>query len=111
MERPVVAADLRQVAVALAWGMPDHQAWTGVSPTWAPLSDALQLARQAGIPAYGTLTSAADQLRRELAAMQEERAARAQVLLVLPLTLAYLPAFVLTTIVPVLIGVAVTLTT
>lgn len=111
VERSVVATDLRQVSVALAWGMPDDQAWAGVSLAWAPLADSLELAREAGIPAYGTLTTAAEQLRRELAARQEESAARAQVMLVLPLTLAYLPAFVLTTIVPVLIGVAVTLTT
>jgi len=103
---PAAASELRTVATALRWGIPDDEAWAAVSPDWADLAGALALARRAGIPPAGPLLAAAREARARQASRREIAAARLTVHLVLPLGLAYLPGFVLTTIVPVLVVVA-----
>lgn len=98
-------ADLARVAEALRTGLPPGAAWRAAGRAWTPMASALSLASRAGIPASDALMEAADDLWRDLAGRREAAAGRAGVLLVLPLGLAYLPAFVLTTIVPVVVGI------
>ena len=92
--------ELIQVAAALEWGRSDDDAWARVSPLWAPVSESLRLARLAGVAPAAALQRAAEELRRDLVAGLEERCAQAGVRLVLPLGLAFLPAFCLLTVVP-----------
>jgi hypothetical protein len=105
---------LRQVARAvggeqgreLAWGLEDALAWDLVPPRWAPARRALLLASTAGVPPAGLLRDAAADLRRDTLARVEVATARLSVRLVVPLGLAFLPAFVLTTVLPVVLALA-----
>lgn len=101
-----VRADLAQVAAALSWGLPDEQAWQLVPPAWSGAGTALAVARQAGIAPAGLLDQAAEELRARSRGQLDQKVARLGVLLVLPLGFAFLPAFILTTVVPVVLTVA-----
>jgi tight adherence protein B len=69
------------------------------------LTETLELARAAGIPAAGLLRALAEDLRREAAAEGLAAAERLAVRLVLPLGVCVLPAFVVVGIVPVVVGI------
>lgn len=99
-------SELRTVAAALEWGLPDDAAWAAAPPHWEPAGRALRLAARAGVPPAGLLRHAAEDVRRERLHAVESATARLGVRLVLPLGLAFLPAFVLTTVVPVVLALA-----
>lgn len=101
-------AELMAVAAAMAWGWDHDAAWAQAPPHWAPARRALLLASQAGVAPSPMLTSAAMDLRRDQLAQIGEATAQLSVRLVLPLGLAFLPAFVLTTVVPVVLALAAT---
>lgn len=96
--------DLGVVAAALHGGEDPDRAWSGADRYWRVGARALRLAQAAGVPPGQALVDAAADLRREAVADVEVRAARLGVRLVLPLGLAYLPAFVLITVVPVVLA-------
>jgi hypothetical protein len=98
--------DLRQVAAALRWGAPDSEAWGAVGPAWAAGSRAIQVAHAAGIPPGPVLLSAAEELWRAEVESLELAAAKVGVRLVAPLGLVLLPAFCLTTVVPLVLALA-----
>lgn len=102
-------AELRTVVAALEWGLPDEAAWAAAPPRWEPAGRALRLASRAGVPPAGLLRQAADDVRRDTLNRVEVATARLGVRLVLPLGLAFLPAFVLTTVVPVVLALATTI--
>ncbi|GMA38312.1 type II secretion system F family protein [Mobilicoccus caccae] len=93
--------DLAMVVAARDWGLPDDQAWGLVDPAWQPLARALVLAEAAGVPPSTTLTAAAEDIRRSEGHRLDVAVERLGVRLVVPLGLTFLPAFVLTTVVPV----------
>lgn len=95
-----VSRDLRQVAAALHWGAADAEAWGSVGEVWSGAARAVAIAHRAGLPPGPLLLSAADELRREALEGLELAAARVGVRLVAPLGLVLLPAFGLTTVVP-----------
>lgn len=99
-----VGEHLRHVADAQRLGMSEQQAWAGVPQAWAAVATALRLASAAGIPPTATLTQAAADLRRAEDHRIEVETARLGVRIVLPLGLTFLPAFVLSTIVPVVLA-------
>lgn len=99
-------AELRTVAAALEWGLPDEAAWSAAPQRWEAAGRALRLAARAGVPPAALLRRAADDARRERLHAVEAATARLGVRLVLPLGLAFLPAFVLTTVVPVVLALA-----
>lgn len=101
-----VGAELRSVAAALEWGLPDEAAWSSAPSRWEPAGRALRLAARAGVPPAGLLRHAAEDARRERLSRVEVETARLGVRLVLPLGLAFLPAFVLTTVLPVVLALA-----
>jgi tight adherence protein B len=75
------------------------------SPGWIERLDAaLSLARDAGTGAAPLLAAAAEDERREAAARARAAAARLGVRVVLPAGLCLLPAFVLLTVVPLVLG-------
>lgn len=98
--------ELRSVAAALEWGLPDEAAWSAAPPRWEPAGRALRLAARAGVPPADLLRRAAGDARREQLDRVEAATARLGVRLVLPLGLAFLPGFVLTTVVPVVLALA-----
>jgi pilus assembly protein TadC len=99
-------AELNAVAAALSWGLDDAEAWEAAGATWAPAASALTLARRAGVPPVALLRAAADDERRGRAAAAQDAAGVLPVRLVLPLGLLFLPAFVLTTVLPVVLVLA-----
>lgn len=95
------AADLGTVVAATGWGMSDQQAWALVDRAWQPVARAFLLAGAAGLPPSTTLKTAAQDIRRAEAHRLAAESERLGVRLVLPLGVTFLPAFVLSTIVPV----------
>lgn len=103
---PQVAADLASVAAAVRWGMPWTQAWGAVGSGWSAVARAVVLADALGVPPSGPLSRAAADQRRDHATGIEIATARLGVRIVLPLGLAFLPAFVLVGLVPLVLALA-----
>jgi hypothetical protein len=99
-----VASDLRQVATALQWGASETEAWASVGPAWAAAARVVSLAHAGGVPPGPLLTSAADDLHRAELDRLEVAAAQVGVRLVAPLGLVLLPAFCLTSVVPLVVA-------
>jgi pilus assembly protein TadC len=100
------AAELAVVAAGLRWGLAEDQAWAQVDPRWSRTALALRMAREAGVPPSALLLTGADDLRSSRLAAIDVAAARLGVRLVIPLGVTFLPAFVLTTVVPVVLALA-----
>jgi pilus assembly protein TadC len=98
---------LVRVANALRLGEPPAQAWEFLSelPGGQRLSKVAARSADSGAALATTFRRHADQLRSARAAAAEAGAKRAAVLVVLPLGLCFLPAFVLTGVVPVVAAV------
>lgn len=103
---PAPARQMQIVAAALRWGVAWPVAWASVSPVWSRTGVALSLAARSGVSPSGLLRSGAADLREAHAQHLDVLAARIGVRLVAPVGLAFLPAFVLTTVVPVVSGLA-----
>lgn len=101
-----VAAHLSSVAAGRRWGLSDASAWAMVDEAWAPVARALRLADLAGVPPGRLLGGAAREIREAERHRVQLAIARLRVSVVLPLGLCFLPAFVLTTIVPVVLSLA-----
>lgn len=95
---------LAEVGTRLHAGALGAEAWEAAGAHWSPAWRSLQLAESSGVAPGRALTQAAQDLRRDAVADVEVAAARLGVRLVLPLGLAYLPAFVLTTVLPVVLA-------
>lgn len=102
----VVCEHLTIVAAAVRWGMPWSVAWGAVDDAWAPARRAMALADAAGVAPSAALRAAAADLRATQLQEMELAAARLGVAIVLPLGLAFLPAFVLLTVVPLVVALA-----
>ncbi|WP_404391317.1 type II secretion system F family protein [Humibacillus xanthopallidus] len=102
--RDPVAADLRQVATALQWGASETEAWASVGPAWTAAARVVSLAHAGGVPPGPLLTAASDDLHRAELDRLEVAAAQVGVRLVAPLGLVLLPAFCLTTVVPLVVA-------
>ncbi|QGN58423.1 type II secretion system F family protein [Nostocoides sp. HKS02] len=101
-----VKRDLGAVVAALRWGRSAAQAWAFAGPCWRPVALAWQVADQTGAPPADLVERAAHRLRATEGRAAERRAARAGVLLVVPLGLGFLPAFACTAVVPVVVALA-----
>jgi pilus assembly protein TadC len=101
-----VREDLTVVAAAVRWGMSWPVAWNAVGAAWAPARRAMALADAAGVAPAASLRAAAADLRAAQLQQVELAAARLGVTIVLPLGLAFLPAFVLLTVVPLVVALA-----
>jgi hypothetical protein len=101
---PGAGRHLRVVGTALRWGTDPVDAWGYAPPAWAPAARALQLAGETGAPPAAMIADAARRMRRAEATRAQERAGRAGTLLVIPLGLLLLPAFVCTAVVPVVLA-------
>lgn len=97
---------LRVVASAHRWGQDAATAWAHVGEGWSSASVAWQAAERSGAAPAGVVLAAAQRMRRHEAARVEAAVQRAGVLLVLPLGACFLPGFVGTTVVPVVLHLA-----
>ncbi|MBR7743385.1 type II secretion system F family protein [Phycicoccus sp. BSK3Z-2] len=96
-------AELAVVAAAHRWGEPPARAWEHVGPGWAPAAAAWQAALSAGAAPSGLVEAAAERVQAAEGRRVEASIERAGVLLVLPLGLCFLPGFLATTVVPVVL--------
>ncbi len=94
---------LQVVAAGLRWGLAPATAWAQVPQVWRPAGIAWVAAVEAGAAPADLLVRAAGTIRDAEERRLERAAYRAGTLLVLPLGLAFLPGFVCTTVVPVLL--------
>jgi hypothetical protein len=97
---------LQTVAVAGRWGVEDAAAWASIPSCWQPAARALRMAATAGVPPADALVHAAEEVRRAEHQRLEVATATLGVRIVLPLGLLFLPAFILTTIVPIVLALA-----
>ena len=97
---------LQTVAAAGRWGVEDATAWASVPSAWQPAARALRMAATAGVPPADALVRAAEEVRRGEQQRLEVATATLEIRIVLPLGLAFLPAFVLTTVVPIVLALA-----
>jgi len=97
---------LQTVAAARRWGVEDATAWASVPSAWQPAARALRMAATAGVPPADVLARAAEEVRRAEQQRLEVATATLGIRIVLPLGLAFLPAFVLTTVVPIVLALA-----
>jgi hypothetical protein len=104
--RGPVARDLSAVVAAVRWGRPVDEAWTYAGTVWRPAAMAWSVADATGAAPAALVADAAVRLREGQERDRERRAARAGVLLVLPLGLGFLPAFACTAVLPVVIALA-----
>lgn len=100
---PGARDDLVRVTTALRWGRSMRQAWTYARPVWRRTAQAMAVADESGAASAAVLLEAAAAQREEDARRLEEAGQRAGVLLVLPLGLCFLPAFVATAVVPLVV--------
>src|SRR5690606_14972551 len=96
--------ELDGVGRALLSGVDAGEAWAEAGPDWAAARRALELAAVAGVAPAQALRQAAQDLRRDLVSDVELATARLGVRLVLPLGLTFLPAFVLTSVLPLVLA-------
>lgn len=101
-----VGSDLAAVVAALRWGLPVREAWSFAGSAWRPAATATHLSEQTGAAAAELLEGAAARIREQGERARERAAARAGVLLVLPLGLGFLPAFACTAVVPLVVTLA-----
>ena len=97
---------LQTVAAARRWGVEDETAWASIPSAWQPAARALRMASTAGVPPADLLVRAAEEVRRAERQRLEVATATLGIRIVLPLGLAFLPAFVLTTVVPIVLALA-----
>lgn len=95
--------ELAVVAAAHRWGEPPDRAWERVGPGWGPAAAAWHAALAAGAAPAGLVEAAAERMRAAEARRVEAAVHRSGVLLVLPLGACFLPGFVATTVVPVVL--------
>ena len=99
-------SQLAAVAAALRWGVDERTAWATVDPAWGHAGQALRLATRAGVAPSTLLVKGAEDLRATELARLDVDAARVAVRMVLPLGLNFLPAFCLTSVVPIILALA-----
>lgn len=97
---PGARDDLVRVAAALRWGRSMREAWDYARPVWGRTALAFAVAEESGAASSSVLLEAAATQRDEDARRLEAAGEKAGVLLVLPLGLCFLPAFVATAVVP-----------
>ena len=98
---------LGRVARGLGLGLPPEQAWLALAdlPGGTRLIAAVSRSADSGAALSATFARLADDQRARQAAAVEAAASRAGVLIVLPLGLCFLPAFVFAGVVPVIVAV------
>ncbi|MFB9377552.1 hypothetical protein ACFFKU_14250 [Kineococcus gynurae] len=98
--------ELERAGARVALGA-DPSTWRDAGPRWAALAEVLELSATTGLAPADLLRAEAARARRSRRRAAEEGAGRAGALLVVPLGLCSLPAFLLLAVVPVVLDLAV----
>lgn len=98
-----LARDLLPVVDAYERGDDSAVAWSSAPPVWGPIAAAMTVAERAGIAPAALLLGAARTILRRESVARESSIGRVSVRLVLPLGVALLPAFMCTTVIPLVI--------
>jgi pilus assembly protein TadC len=103
-----LAGQWRRTAGLLALGAPGEQAWSALAEheALAPVAVIARRSADSGVRLARALTQLAADTRAQLRAQELARAGRAGVLVLAPLGLCFLPAFVCLGIVPTIVGIA-----
>jgi pilus assembly protein TadC len=101
-----LGGELQQVAGLARLGADAGRAWQGAGPALEPLARALRRSETSGARAAPALQALAVELRASARAATDAAVRRAGVLILAPLGLCFLPAFVCLGIVPLVIGLA-----
>lgn len=99
-----LARDLAPVTDAYEHGDDSAQAWRSALPVWGPVAAAMTVAERAGVAPAALLLGAATTILRRESVARESSIGRVSVRLVLPLGVALLPAFMCTTVIPLVIA-------
>lgn len=97
------AAPLRSVVAAIELGASEASAWQLTPPGLAPIARAVTRSSRSGAPLATLLAQLADDLRRERRIAVEVAARSAGVRAVAPLAVCFLPAFLLLSVVPIVV--------
>ena len=101
-----VRSELQAVVAALRWGVSPARSWEYAGEHWHAAAVAFELSSATGASPTNLLSDAAARIRERLEEERARRAARAGVLLVVPLGLGFLPAFACTAVVPLVLALA-----
>ncbi len=101
-----VRADLSRVAAAYRWGLAHDAAWSYAAPDWSPVAMAVGLALDHGAAPAEAVRAAAERLQASERSRLEAAAGKAGTMLLVPLAAMFLPAFALTTMLPLVIALA-----
>ncbi len=101
---PPLREELDGVGRDLLLGLDPGPSWAAAGPRWRAARLSMEIAALAGVAPGPALRQAATDLRRHAVAGVEVATARLGVRLVLPLGLAFLPGFVLSTVVPLVLA-------
>ncbi|GAA4877997.1 type II secretion system F family protein [Serinicoccus chungangensis] len=96
--------ELDGVGRDLLLGLDTGPSWAAAGPRWRAARLSMEIAALAGVSPGPALRQAAADLRRQAVAGVEVATARLGVRLVIPLGLAFLPGFVLSTVVPLVLA-------
>lgn len=101
---PPLREELDDVGRDLSLGVDAGPSWESAGPHWRPARTSMEIAALAGVSPGPALRQTATDLRRRAVAGVEVATARLGVRLVVPLGLAFLPGFVLSTVVPLVLA-------
>ncbi|WP_153011797.1 type II secretion system F family protein [Serinicoccus chungangensis] len=101
---PPLREELDGVGRDLLLGLDPGPSWATAGPRWRAARLSMEIAALAGVSPGPALRQAATDLRRHAVAGVEVATARLGVRLVVPLGLAFLPGFVLSTVVPLVLA-------
>lgn len=100
---PELVHDLMPVVTGYERGLEPAHAWARAPAIWEPVGGAFVVAARAGLPPSSLLLTASRSVLRHESAAREAAIGRVTVRLVLPLGAVLLPAFMLTTVTPLVV--------
>lgn len=101
---PPLSEELADVGRDLLLGIDAGPSWESAGRHWRPARTSMEIAALAGVSPGPALRQTASDLRRRTVAAVEVATARLGVRLVVPLGLAFLPGFVLSTVAPLVLA-------
>ena len=101
---PRIRAELRRVIAAYRWGLGHERAWSYADAAWSPVASALALSLEHGAAPAASVKAAGERLAASERSRMQAAAGKAETFLLIPLVVLFLPAFALTTVLPLVIA-------
>jgi len=99
-----IRTELRRVVAGYRWGLGHRTAWSYADVSWEPVSAALALSLEHGAAPAASVKAAGQRLAESEKSRLQAAAGRAETFLLIPLVVFFLPAFALTTVIPLVIA-------